>query len=321
MPVKPPASTAMFVSVARSSSGRCAIAVARELEHLADARRRVLKNGCARMWSITSFAQTPARSLPCRTKRAVSGTVTRTSLREPRVRHVGRADAEREAAERARHAGVRVGAGDELAGKRELLDDLVVADGLRADELSVAMNLAVELDAVLLREVVLHRRELARPAPSRPMSRCAFGMIEIEEREVIAEREDALGLGDRRVVAEARRGRATRPSASRTRARSARRCARRTRRRASPRGRRACPAFASTIACAARIFSQSVIGRAARRDRRRRDLAREARLVVREEPAVLDDVGADRIEPARELARSGSPRRARCARADRNRCS
>ena len=69
---------------------------------------------------------------PCRTKRAVSGTVTRTSLRVPGVRHVGRADAEREAAERAGHAGVRVGAGDELTGERDLLDDLVVADGLRA---------------------------------------------------------------------------------------------------------------------------------------------------------------------------------------------
>ena len=38
-----------------------------------------LKNGCARMWSITSFAHTPGRSLPVSTKRAVSGTVTRTS--------------------------------------------------------------------------------------------------------------------------------------------------------------------------------------------------------------------------------------------------
>ena len=69
-------------------------------------------------------------------------------LRVPGVRHVGGADAEREAAERAGHAGVRVGAGDELAGKRDLLDHLVVADGFRADELPVAVDLAVELHAL-----------------------------------------------------------------------------------------------------------------------------------------------------------------------------
>ena len=82
-------------------------------------------------------------------------------LGEPGVGHVGRADAEGEAAERARHAGVRVGAGDELPGERDLLDDLVVADGFRAHELAVAVHLAVELHPLLLGERLLHGGERA----------------------------------------------------------------------------------------------------------------------------------------------------------------
>ena len=39
-----------------------------------------LKNSELRMWSITSFAQTPFFNRPFSTKRAVSGTVTRTSF-------------------------------------------------------------------------------------------------------------------------------------------------------------------------------------------------------------------------------------------------
>jgi hypothetical protein len=53
-------------------------------------------------------------------------------LGEPGVGHVGRADAEREAAERAGHAGVAVGARDHLARQRDVLDHRVVADGLAA---------------------------------------------------------------------------------------------------------------------------------------------------------------------------------------------
>ena len=120
----------------------------------------LLKKGCDRMWSITSFAQTPAGSVPCQDEARRLGDGDAHVLREPGVRHVGRADAEREAAERAGHAGVRVGPGDELTGERDLLDDLVVADGLGADELSVAMDLAVELHALALREVLLDRGQL-----------------------------------------------------------------------------------------------------------------------------------------------------------------
>ncbi len=123
----------------------------------------VLKNGWRRMWSITSFARDARRgAAPSRTKRAVCGHGDPDVPREPGVGHVGRAHAEREAAERARHARVAVGADDELPGERDLLDDLVVADGLRADELPVAVDLAVELDALPLGERLLHGGELAR---------------------------------------------------------------------------------------------------------------------------------------------------------------
>ncbi len=139
--------------------------------------RPLLKNGWLRMWSITSFAQTPRAEPAAQDEARRLGHGDAHVAREPRVGHVGRADAEREAAERARHARVRVGARDDLPGERDLLDHLVVADGLRADELAVALDLAVELDARALREVVLHRRRACAPAPSRPISRCALGMM------------------------------------------------------------------------------------------------------------------------------------------------
>ena len=97
---------------------------------------------------MTSLRAHAGPELPVELKARVSGTDAHV-LREPGVRHVGRADAEREAAERARHAGVRVGAGDELARERDLLDDLVVADGLQEPTSFPSRDLAVELHALL----------------------------------------------------------------------------------------------------------------------------------------------------------------------------
>jgi hypothetical protein len=100
----------------------------------------VLKNGCARMWSITSFAQTPGAELARQLEARRLGHGDAHVARVPGVGHVGRADAEGEAAERARHARVRVGPDDDLPGEGDLFDHLVVADGLGADELPVAVK-------------------------------------------------------------------------------------------------------------------------------------------------------------------------------------
>ena len=78
MPVKPPASTAMFVSVARSSSPIAAMpspANSSTLPIPCPDRQ----NGWDSRCSMTSFAHTPARSLPRSTNRTVSGTRTRMS--------------------------------------------------------------------------------------------------------------------------------------------------------------------------------------------------------------------------------------------------
>ena len=107
---------------------------------------------------------------------------------------------------------------------------------------------------------------------------------------MIAEGEDALGLGDLRVLARSSARKSdsaigvTYSCEKRTSVRAKKRVARLHRGDAELAG-----LARRRSTCAARIFSQSVIGRARRRDRGRRDLAREARLVVREEPAVLDD--------------------------------
>ncbi len=79
MPVKPPASTAMFVSVARSSRDMLVMPSPANSSTL-PMPLPLLKNVELRMCSITSFAQTPLFIVPLRMKRAVSGTVTRTSF-------------------------------------------------------------------------------------------------------------------------------------------------------------------------------------------------------------------------------------------------
>ena len=95
---------------------------------------------------------------------------------EPSVGHVRAADAEGQAAEHARHAGVRVGADHELAGQRQILDHLVVTDGFAARGLAVAVDLAEQANAVTVRERALHATRAhatARPARARDASRAS----------------------------------------------------------------------------------------------------------------------------------------------------
>ncbi len=86
----------------------------------------------ARMTSITSFAATSERLRAFQNITHGLGHADANVFREPRVGHVGRADAKREATEHARHAGVRVGADHDLARQRQVFDDRVVADRFRA---------------------------------------------------------------------------------------------------------------------------------------------------------------------------------------------
>ena len=127
------------------------------------------------------------------------------------------------------------------------------------------------------------------------MLACAFGHHQVEEREVIAEGEDALRIGDLRVLPEAG---AKSDSAIGVTYSCEKRTSVRTKS-ASPgvhRRRRRAGAGAARRRSrgAAMIFSHEGHRPRRRRDRRRRDLARQARAVVGEEPAVLDDRGADR---------------------------
>src|SRR5580704_4203393 len=82
--------------------------------------------------------------------------------RPPGVRHVGRPDSESKAPERPGHTGVAVGTRDDLPGKRDLLDDLVVANRFGANDAAVLEHLSVELDAPARGEVSLHGSEQLR---------------------------------------------------------------------------------------------------------------------------------------------------------------
>jgi hypothetical protein len=79
------------------------------------------------------------------------------------------------AAERPGHAGVAVGAHDELPGQRELLDHRVVADGLGAGG-PPSRDLAVELQAVLVGELLLHGLGEAAACSGSPISTCSSGI-------------------------------------------------------------------------------------------------------------------------------------------------
>ncbi len=137
MPVKLPASTAMFVRVARSSRDRPATPSPLNSSTW-PMPFPLLKCSRDRMWSITSLAHTPGPSSPVKHEAHRLRHPHPHVAGEPGVRHVGAADAEREAAERAGHAGVRVGPRHDLPGQRELLDHLVVTDGFAAHGLAVA---------------------------------------------------------------------------------------------------------------------------------------------------------------------------------------
>jgi hypothetical protein len=80
---------------------------------------------------------------------------------------------------------------DELARKRDVLDDDVVADALAAHELAAAVHLAVELDALLLGERLLHGGEARGLLPQAHLH-VRLGHHAVEEGQVVAEREDRL---------------------------------------------------------------------------------------------------------------------------------
>ncbi len=173
---------------------------ARELEHLADAaalaKVRQREQVQHDVFGAHAGAQ-PAGELDARALGHAHAHVAG----EPGVGHVGRADAEGEAAEGARHAGVRVGAGDELAGQGDGLDHLGVADRLGAGGAALALDLAVEREAVAAGEVRLHLGE-ARGLLGEAELAVGRRHDAVEKGEVVAEGVDALGLGDGGVVAE-----------------------------------------------------------------------------------------------------------------------
>jgi hypothetical protein len=119
---------------------------------------------------------------------------------EPRVGHVGAAHTEREASQGAGHARVRVGARHHLAGQRDVFDDGVVADGLRALAHGV-LDLAVVAHALGLGEALLHDREAAGDVLEAHLH-VLRGHHVVEEGEVVAEGVHARGVGHPRVVAE-----------------------------------------------------------------------------------------------------------------------
>ena len=130
IPVVPPASTAMLVNVARSSIGQFFKILAGKLEHLADAFARlhvlagkddehhVLRRHVVALLTLQNVTHS---------FRNANANV----FRVPGVRHVSRANAERETAEHAGHARVRVGADNDLSGQREIFDDGVMTNRFR----------------------------------------------------------------------------------------------------------------------------------------------------------------------------------------------
>ena len=149
MPENAPASAAMFVSVARSSTEKAVDGLARVLEDLSDRaaalhvrvreerEHDVLRRDAGRPRALEVDADR-GRDLHAHV------------AREPRARDVRRADPEREAAERPGVRRVRVGSDDDLAGERMSLEDEGMADALAR---------AVEPDALRGRELLLPRRE------------------------------------------------------------------------------------------------------------------------------------------------------------------
>ena len=132
MPVKPPSSAVMLVSVARSSVDSCATAapansntlptpaparIARQREQM---QHDVLRGHARRAAGHRSSMRSDLRH----------GHAHRAG--DERVRHVGRADAERDAAERAAMRRVRVGADDDLPRQRVALGHHRVRDAVRA---------------------------------------------------------------------------------------------------------------------------------------------------------------------------------------------
>ncbi len=276
-------------------------AFAGELEHLADAlalaevrKREQVEH---HVFGANAGAQ-PARELDAHALGHAHAHVAG----QPGIGHVGRADAEGEAAEGAGHARVRVGAGDELPGQGDRLEHLGVADGLGAGGAAVAFDLAVEGEAVAAGEVLLHHGEASGLHVEAHLAVRGRHHL-IEKREVIAERVHALGLDDRGVVAE--RGPEERVGhGGDVLVREAHVGAGEEGVARGDRGQ----ADGVRGGVDDGVGGENLFGQGHRPggggDGRRRELAPQARPVVGEEPARPHDVGRDGVAPLREgLAR------------------
>ena len=127
------------------------------------------------MWSMTSFAHTPARKRPVSVKRAVGGTRTRTS----RVSHALAMSVEptpnaKQPRAPAMHVWLSVPT-TTCPGSAELLDHFVVADAFGADDLSVPPHFAVTLTPSRSPNASCTDASL-RAWTSSPMSLCALDM-------------------------------------------------------------------------------------------------------------------------------------------------
>ena len=128
MPVNPPSSTAMLVERRALVERQRAHRRAGELEDLADAGAVAERGQREHVEHHVLRGQTPRGSRPSSSTRRLSRHGHANRAGDQGVRHVGRADAEREAAERAAMQRVRVGADDELPRQRVVLGHHRVRD-------------------------------------------------------------------------------------------------------------------------------------------------------------------------------------------------
>ena len=120
-------------------------------------------------------------------------------LRDPRIEDGRGAHAEGQRAHRARVGRVRIGADDEHPGLGVVLQDLGVADRLRAHD--VALLLAVQPDPLLLGELALLDLQLVGDRQQALLDPLLAHDL-VQEGQVVAEEEDCGGVEDLRVGAQ-----------------------------------------------------------------------------------------------------------------------
>src|SRR5271157_1479736 len=119
-------------------------------------------------------------------------------FREPRIEHVRRTDAKRDAAHGSDMRRMRIGADVKLAGQRITLRHNRVADSFRA---LAVMQLAVQLDAARFRKIFLLQLQLVRQIEQAHLA-LFFREHFVQKREVVAEEHDRARIRDRLVLAE-----------------------------------------------------------------------------------------------------------------------